>query len=56
MKMIQQLKHLSYEDRLRELGLSSLENRCQQRDLTEGLQYINGAYGKDGESLFLVSN
>ncbi|KFP20847.1 hypothetical protein Z169_05444, partial [Egretta garzetta] len=51
-KMIQGLEHFSYEDRLRELGLFSLEKRRLQGDLSVAFQYLKGAYRKDGENLF----
>ncbi|KAK4810170.1 hypothetical protein QYF61_010482 [Mycteria americana] len=52
MKMIRGLEHLSYEDRLRELGLFSLQKRRLQEDLVADFQYLKGDYKKAGEGLF----
>jgi len=52
-KMIRGLIHLSYEDRLRELGLFSLERGRVQGDLLAAFQYSKGAYKKEWDRLFI---
>ena len=50
--MIQGMEHLSCENRLRELGLCSLEKRKLQGDLIAACQCPKGIYRKEGDRLF----
>jgi len=51
-KTIKGLEHLPYKDRLRELGLSSLEKRRFQADFIAAFQYLKGDCKKAGEGHF----
>ncbi|KAK4826316.1 hypothetical protein QYF61_007401 [Mycteria americana] len=51
-KVIRGMEHLSCEERLRELGLFSLEKRRLWGNLIVNFQYIKGVYKKDRERLF----
>jgi len=54
MRMVRGLKHLSYEERLRQLGLFSLKKRRLRGDLINASKYLQGGRQEDGARLLSV--
>ena len=51
-KLVHSLENLNYDDRLKELGLTRLDNRRLRSDLIETFKIINGNYDIDTDLFF----
>jgi len=54
MRMIRGLKHIFYKEKLREMGLFSLEKRFLREDLIVALLYLKEAYKQEETSFYMV--
>ena len=50
--MMQGMEHSSYKDRLREVGLCSMEKRRLWGNRIEAFQYLKEGHEKEGDRLF----
>lgn len=51
-KLIEDIKHLSYQDRLRNLNMPSLQHRRLRGDIIETYKIVTGLYDVDKETFF----
>lgn len=52
-KMMRGLEKVTYEERLKELGLFSLEKGRLKRYMITDFKYLNGCYKEEGDQLFM---
>lgn len=51
--MMRGSEKVTYEERLKELGLFSLEKRRLRRYTITDFKYLNGCYKEEGDQLFM---